>query len=223
MADSSEGVTIRLAGMVTPPTVTSCVVTRAISVIGGTEAQHLLDHRRDERDVGPKLRRDLRVLFQAQHGVAQQQGGRDVARHQQQGAELDDLAVGQALALHLGGHQAGDQVVAGVGAAVVDVLLEVGVHLLERLLDQPLVVLARVVAELHVHRVVDLHRQHPVRPAAEQRPVLGQHTQQLRDDDDGQRVGEVPHQVELVALDRVQQLAERARRCAAAARRRCAG
>ena len=135
----------------------------------------------------------LRVLAQAQDGVADQVRGRLAAGQEQELEEPEDLHVGEPLAVHLGPGQPGEQVVPRVGAAggeqVPEVAVNLGGHRRKPLGRGP----------GRGRRAADgvAHRQDGIGPPLEPRPVFGRDTEHLGDHQHRQRGCEVRDQIDL--------------------------
>ncbi len=120
---------------------------------------------------------------QREDRVRDQAHGRLVPRDDQQDHHAEELVLLQAVALLLGLEEGAHEVVARVGAALLEELGEVG----EELLRVPEEQLDRVLSQ----RGAD----EGVRPDAEAVSILGRDAEQLGDDDDREREREAVHEV----------------------------
>ena len=127
-----------------------------------------------------------------QQAHAHRARGRLVAGEQHQDAELAELEVGQAVALHLGLEQRPEEVVAGLPPAVRDQPVDVGLRVAHR---PGLVVLVEQGA-----------REHPLHPVEPALLVLLREVHEARERAERHGVGELGHDVAAaVARDRLEQ------------------
>ena len=162
---------------------------------GRREPEELVGGGAVERRVRPPLRLGVGVAGEGEDRAGQQVDRRLVACDEEQDRRRQELHVVQAVLPVVRGDERGEQVVGRVTAALLEQTVEVEGELRERLVARDLQRLGQ--QELGVE---------PARERGgavlELVAVLARHAEQLADDRDGQRPGEVVHGVEGAPPDR---------------------
>ena len=136
------------------------------------------------------------MVEQLDHRVADESGRGLVAGHQQQDEHADHLVVAQLRALDLGLHQPGEEILARSPAPFVGESREVLPHLADQASQ-----LAQALRRRRHEEAVPEVGDRGVGPRLELLAVLGRDTDDLGDDDDRQRIGERPHEVDLACVE----------------------